>query len=138
MKPANAIVLSVALAVAFGAGGYLMGKQGAHEQSPLQPAPSAPKAERRVLYWHDPMYPQQKFDKPGKSPFMNMDLVPVYADDKGDESGVAVSARVRQSLGVRAAAAGVTELRQDMQAIGYVQADERRMARAEVRTAGWI
>jgi Cu(I)/Ag(I) efflux system membrane fusion protein len=84
------------------------------------------------------MYPQQKFDKPGKSPFMNMDLVPVYADEKGNDSGVAVSARVRQSLGVRTAMAEVVELRQDQQAVGYVQADERRMARAEVRAAGWI
>ena len=25
---------------------------------------------RRVLYWYDPMVPQQRFDKPGKSPFM--------------------------------------------------------------------
>ena len=37
-------------------------------------------AERKVLYWHDPMVPGQRFDKPGKSPFMDMQLVPVYAD----------------------------------------------------------
>ena len=43
-------------------------------------------AGRKVLYWHDPMYPQQKFDKPGKSPFMSMDLVPVYGDEKAGEA----------------------------------------------------
>ena len=32
--------------------------------------------ERRVLYWYDPMRPEVKFDKPGKSPFMDMELVP--------------------------------------------------------------
>jgi hypothetical protein len=41
-------------------------------------------ADRKVLYWYDPMYPQQKFDKPGKSPFMDMQMVPQYADTKGD------------------------------------------------------
>ena len=38
--------------------------------------------ERQPLYWYDPMYPQQKFDKPGKSPFMDMQLVPKYADEE--------------------------------------------------------
>ncbi|SFB05026.1 membrane fusion protein, Cu(I)/Ag(I) efflux system [Pseudomonas sp. NFPP24] len=37
------------------------------------------KADRRALYWYDPMFPQQQFDKPGKSPFMDMQLVPRYA-----------------------------------------------------------
>ena len=32
--------------------------------------------ERKVLFWYDPMKPDTKFDKPGKSPFMDMDLVP--------------------------------------------------------------
>ncbi|STV85365.1 copper/silver efflux system membrane fusion protein CusB [Klebsiella michiganensis] len=29
-----------------------------------------------MLFWYDPMKPDTKFDKPGKSPFMDMDLVP--------------------------------------------------------------
>ena len=28
-----------------------------------------------VLYWYDPMVPGQRFDEPGKSPFMDMMLV---------------------------------------------------------------
>ena len=51
-------------------------------QKPGEPAATT---GRKVLYWHDPMVPGQKFDKPGKSPFMDMQLVPVYADS-GDES----------------------------------------------------
>jgi Cu(I)/Ag(I) efflux system membrane fusion protein len=39
--------------------------------------------ERQVLYWRDPMVPNARFDKPGKSPFMDMQLVPVYADETG-------------------------------------------------------
>ena len=32
-----------------------------------------------VSYWYDPMVPAQHFDKPGKSPFMDMQLVPKCA-----------------------------------------------------------
>ncbi len=36
---------------------------------------------RKVLYWYDPMKPEVHFDHPGKSPFMDMQLEPKYADD---------------------------------------------------------
>ncbi len=62
-----------------------------------------PATGKRVLYWHDPMVPGQKFDKPGKSPFMDMQLVPVYADGDGDTGNVTISPRVQQNLGVRTA-----------------------------------
>lgn len=56
-------------------------------QSPtsMPGAPAGP-AEREVLYWYDPMHPDQHFDKPGKSPFMDMPLVPKYADEAGAEA----------------------------------------------------
>jgi Cu(I)/Ag(I) efflux system membrane fusion protein len=110
----------VIVAAAFAAGGYWYGQRGAHAPA-VEPAKAAPSTERKVLYWHDPMVPQQKFDKPGRSPFMSMDLVPVYADDKADEGGVAVSPRVRQSLGIRLAAAEFTELREDLAAVGNIR-----------------
>jgi Cu(I)/Ag(I) efflux system membrane fusion protein len=138
----NLLVL-LAVAAAFAAGGYYYGKRQPHGEP--QAAATAAKADagRKILYWHDPMYPQHRFDKPGRSPFMNMDLVPVYADGKAGEEGgkggeVRVSPRVRQSLGMRTAAAEMVELRQDLPAVGYVQADERRIARAEVRASGWV
>ena len=56
--------------------------------------------ERKVLYWTDPMVPDFKSDKPGKSPFMDMQLVPVYADDAGATT-VSVRPEIMQSLGVR-------------------------------------
>lgn len=31
-----------------------------------------------VQYWYDPMVPEKHFDKPGKSPFMDMLLVPKF------------------------------------------------------------
>ena len=143
MNRAAFVFLALAAAAGIAAGAYWVGQR--HAQHAPAAAAAAPQAEpkadasgRRILYWHDPMYPQQKFDKPGRSPFMNMDLVPVYADAAAEEGGVAVSARVRQSLGMRTALAQATEFRQQMSAVGYVQADERRIARAEVRTSGWV
>jgi len=73
----------------------------------LTPKPEAPMAtagsesqERKVLYWTDPMVPGFKSDKPGKSPFMDMEMVPVYADDS-DTTTVSVRPEIVQSLGVR-------------------------------------
>src|SRR2546422_7925844 len=36
---------------------------------------------KRVLYWYDPMKPEVHFDHPGKSPFMDMQLEPKYAEE---------------------------------------------------------
>lgn len=61
--------------------------------------------ERKVLYWYDPMVPEKRFDKPGKSPFMDMELVPKYADEvKSDASGkpvISINADTIQKMGVR-------------------------------------
>lgn len=56
--------------------------------------------DREVLYWYDPMKPEQRFDKPGKSPYMDMQLLPKYADD-ASESGISIAPGVRQNLGMR-------------------------------------
>ncbi|MDQ6892746.1 MAG: efflux RND transporter periplasmic adaptor subunit [Acidobacteriota bacterium] len=39
------------------------------------------KAEKKVAYWYDPMKPEVHFDHPGKSPFMDMQLVAKYAEE---------------------------------------------------------
>ena len=65
-------------------------------------AAGGPDSQRRALYWYDPMVPAQHFDQPGKSPFMDMQLVPRYADDSSDEqSGIRIDPRLVQNLGVR-------------------------------------
>jgi Cu(I)/Ag(I) efflux system membrane fusion protein len=135
MKRTTIFVLGVVLLAA----GYVAGRYGMRAEMASTPPQTPQAGERKPLYWHDPMYPQQKFDKPGKSPFMDMQLVPVYGDEKpGAESGVTVSSRAQQNLGLRSVLAEVTEIREEMPAVGTVQADERRMARAEVRTTGWV
>lgn len=59
--------------------------------------------ERTVLYWFDPMVPDQHFDKPGKSPFMDMELEPRYADESV-AGGVQIEPGSVQSLGLRSQA----------------------------------
>src|SRR6185503_13674049 len=96
---AQAILVPLAVGVVAALAGYLVGSR--TPAPPAAPAAAATSASgRRVLYWHDPMVPGQRFDKPGKSPFMDMALVPVYADAAPD-GGVAVDSRLAQSLGVR-------------------------------------
>ena len=58
-----------------------------------------PVTGKKVLYYHDPMVPGNKFDKPAKSPFMDMMLVPVYADSDGDQGKVTVS-QINASAGL--------------------------------------
>lgn len=62
----------VALALVGGAG-YWLGTR--HVTAPAAVASS----DKPVLYWYDPMQPDKHFDKPGKSPFMDMQLLPKYA-----------------------------------------------------------
>jgi Cu(I)/Ag(I) efflux system membrane fusion protein len=101
-------------------------------------APTVEKTARKALYWHDPMVPGHKFDKPGKSPFMDMQLVPVYADDAESAGGVAVSPGVQQNLGVR-----VVEVRQDslaatLDAVGNVAFNERDLVLLQARSSGYV
>src|SRR5476649_703190 len=62
-------------------------------------AKMAAASDKKLLYWHDPMVPGQKFDKPGKSPFMDMQLVPVYGGADSDDGSVTISPRIQQNLG---------------------------------------
>jgi len=72
------IVASLGLVgVLFATAGFVVGRSSAQSSSTMSAhAPVASAGERKVLYWHDPMVPGTRFDKPGKSPFMDMQLVP--------------------------------------------------------------
>jgi Cu(I)/Ag(I) efflux system membrane fusion protein len=126
---------AVALAAAAGAAGFWW----AHRSMTPTAAAAPPAPGNKVLYWHDPMHPQQKFDKPGKSPFMDMDLVPVYAE--GTEkagTGVQVDSRLAQNLGVRVEAAERGRLDASLESLGTVAFDERAVAVVQARTAGYV
>ncbi len=92
------VVASVALLFAGLGLGYWWGRSGAEPSTPGMAEAKA--SEGKVLYWYDPMVPDQHFDKPGKSPFMDMELVAKYADETS-EGGIAIAPGVRQNLGMR-------------------------------------
>lgn len=113
------VVMLLLLVATLAAGaGYLAGQ---HEPAPA----TAEQPARKVLYWYDPMVPDQRFDKPGKSPFMDMDLMPRYADNAPDETGVAVSARQQQNLGMTTAQVQMRALTPALSAFATVATDER-------------
>ena len=97
-----------------------------------------PATDRKVLYWHDPMVPGQRFDAPGQSPFMNMKLVPVYADDGGGESAVTVSPRVRQNLGVRTAMVTRKAIAPRVEAVGSIAFNERDQVIVQARATAYV
>ena len=94
-------------------------------------------ANKRVLYWYDPMYPQQKFDKPGKSPFMDMQLVPKYAEEI-EGGAVTISPQVVQNLGVRTAVVKKGTLEQRFDTVGTVAYNERGVVQLQARAAGFV
>ncbi len=101
-------------------------------------APHAGTAERKVLYWYDPMSPTQKFDKPGKSPFMDMDLVPKYAEEDSQDGGVSVSAQTVQSLGLRTAEVVRRDIGADVDVVGTVLLNDRDVSIVQARSAGFV
>lgn len=95
--------------------------------------------EREVLYWYDPMVPAQKFDKPGKSPFMDMQLVPRYADDAaGAAAGVRIDPALTQNLGARFATVRSGTLDGDLTASAVVDYNERDVAVVQSRASGFV
>jgi len=142
-RAAPAIFLVIAGGLLAG-GGFVLGRSTGHAlTAPTAAAPAASSAaegERRVLYWHDPMVPGPRFDKPGKSPFMDMQLVPVYADEAGDagHSGVKVSPAIQQNLGIRTARVKRSDISASFDAVGTVQFDERLNVAVQTRVAGYV
>ena len=104
-----------------------------------------PATGRKVLYYHDPMVPGNKFDKPAKSPFMDMMLVPVYAGGGGgvggngaDASQVSISPRLQQSLGVRTALVSEGAVSPQLSVVGNIAFNERDQAVVQARANGYV
>jgi len=95
-------------------------------------------SERAILYWKAPMDPNYRRDEPGKSP-MGMDLVPVYAGQRGEDgSVVTISPQVVNNLGVRTAKAQYSVLSRRIDTVGYVGYDEDTLQHIHARVDGWI
>jgi membrane fusion protein, copper/silver efflux system len=94
---------------------------------------------RTPAYWYDPMHPERQFDKPGKSPFMDMQLVPKYPDGTAPGSDrITVDSRGVQNLGIRLAQVEKSSLALGVDAVGIVGVDEHRIQAIQVRAPGWV
>lgn len=132
-------ILILVAAIALAAGGYGGYRFAQHRLISAAAAPTPAGTDKPVLYWYDPMYPQQRFDKPGKSPFMDMQLVPRYAGEAAAQAGtVSISPQIVQNLGVRVAPAKTGSLESRFEAVGSVAYNERGVVQLQARAGGFV
>ena len=101
---------------------------------------------RRVLYYHDPMHPAYKSDKPGIAPDCGMELEPVYADDAAPDAVVRsappgtllISAERLQAAGIRREKAVKARGERQIRYLGRVAVDEDRLYKINATVDGWI
>lgn len=136
-KRALVILSLVIVAVALSA--YWLGRRSASSM----PAAGAnatknPASDKKILYWYDPMVPNTHFEQPGKSPFMDMQLVPMYDEPNRAQGSIAIDSRTRQNLGIRTAPVTIGNSAQRIETVGYVEPDQRKIAIVQTRVEGWV
>ncbi len=118
-------------------------------ESGVQASPSAsrlPSPGRRVLYWYDPMKPEVHFDHPGKSPFMDMELLPKYAEEApaagpsvpSGLSVVRIPLERRQEIGVTTAKVRRQTVGGTVETNGVIAEDEARVHAVNAKFSGYI
>lgn len=139
-RPSTRTTLLLACAAtALGLTGYALGRWQTPARAPM-PNPAAPSG--KALYWYDPMRPEQHFDHPGKSPFMDMQLVPKMSDSgaatASETPAVQIDPSAIQSLGIRTAVATRGTLASTFTTTGTVDFNERNIAIVQPRAAGFV
>jgi membrane fusion protein, copper/silver efflux system len=140
-------LVAVLFAAAFLA--VLVGRRTGAERGraqPLSPSPVSTPA-KKILYWTDPMTPGYRSDKPGKSPFMDMDLVPVYEEAPvgatagkavAGYSAIAVPPERARAIGVQIGKVEVRDLTKTIRAVGHVAFDETLLYQVHARFEGYV
>jgi Cu(I)/Ag(I) efflux system membrane fusion protein len=124
----------VMLALISGAAGYGLSMLGGDAHT----AGGDTQAECDVLYWYDPMVPGQRFDKPGKSPFMDMQLVPKCAGEDTTQAGVSIDPALVQNLGIRTAEAAMGALDTETTVTGSIAYNAREVSIVQPRSGGFV
>ena len=125
-----------------GLAGYRLGQR-TSSRPPMEIPPARTQSNQtgqQILYWYDPMKPDQHFDKPGKSPFMDMDLVPMVGteDPKDIDEGIRIDPRLLQNTGVKLALVERGPLDLTVEAEGTLTFDERQVTIVQARSAGLV
>ena len=119
-----------------GGGGYWLGQRGgpATEAGPGQ-------SGRKVLYWYDPMVPQERYDNPGALSSMGMKTQPKYADDgtvNGGAPGVSIDSAAMQNLGIRIVPVQMGSLVATLNFTGSIDFNQRDVAIIQARSGGFV
>jgi len=140
-------ILLALVALLAGAVGHFLGRRATEDlKMSLTEMPSAsaesddsPTTDREILYWVAPMNAAEIYDKPGKS-IMDMELVPVYADQVGPESSdlIRINPTTVQNMGVRSDKIHRMDLSRVIRTVGEVTFDEEKIYQVNARISGWI
>lgn len=128
-------IAALMLLVIAGAIGYSVARHATPTTQATTAAAATKSVPRKVLYWYDPMAPQQHFDHPGLSP-MGMQMVPKYASasDSGATNIVRINPAEVQNLGMRTAVVKVAPLTDTVQVPGTVAWDQDLAVTVSART----
>jgi len=84
------------------------------------------------------MVPDQHFDKPGPSPFMDMELVPKYAEPATSAAGLSINPALLQNLGMRKTKVQRLPIHSELEVFGQLQFNQRNQAIVQLRATGFV
>src|SRR3974377_344162 len=138
-KPSNIILLLAAIAGSFLASTWYNQRTANNPMSPIA---------HHILYYHDPMHPAYKSDKPGIALDCGMQLEPVYADggtttlentpSSLPPGTVQVSPEKQQIIGVKIEQVSKGSRSYTVRVLGRVALDETRVFRVTVPVDGMV
>jgi len=131
------VALTLAGIAAAAGGGYWWGnKQVSHSSVEMPAAITAP-AERKVLYYRNPMGLPDTSPVP-KQDSMGMDYTPVYADEEVSNNQVKISTDKVQKLGVKTEQVLLRKMVNTVRAVGQLQFNEQRLSTVTTKFEGYI
>lgn len=145
MKWQGSLVIAALMLAAGVGGGYWWGTRGhsggteAAATAAGGPAAGAAKAERKILYYRNPMGLPDTSPVPKKDP-MGMDYIVVYDGEEPDTGSNQLKINVDkvQKLGVRTEPAAMRPVGGVVRAVGKVAVDERRLFAITPKFEGWV
>ncbi len=150
MRKSDVLVVLLASSLLFSASCRKKEGRSAGPPASSPPASRLPSPGPKVLYWYDPMKPEVHFDHPGKSPFMDMELVPKYTEEAPGVppsasrlpppglSVVRIPLERRQEIGVTTAKVEKRTISGAVETNGVVAEDEGRVHAVNAKFSGYI
>ncbi|MDO8272031.1 MAG: efflux RND transporter periplasmic adaptor subunit [Gammaproteobacteria bacterium] len=132
------LVIGVGVLALTGLGIFIGMSLSSHSPDDMMPTSAANSGAGEVLYWYDPMFPQQRFDQPGKSPFMDMELVPRFANGGGSGTVLNIDPGAIQNLGMRTAPVTRGRLQRNAELSGVVVLNERLRNLVQTRATAFV